>query len=306
MIYEGASNDLGKLDHPNGASHRIRCRQINSSDFEGVANLLAAGFRRHDRRYWLDVLQYLGDRKAPDGFPRYGYMLASGTRVVGVLLLIFATLQNRVRCNLSSWYVEQDFRALAPLLVSPVLKCKQVTFLNIWPATNTWSTIEAMGFDRLSGGVFLCAPALSARSIGAKIVLIGDSVRPEGYVPQCEVELLQDHERRGCLSILCHTREDVYPFIFRRRLIRHGFKYSLIPCAQLIYCRDLEGFGRLAGPIGRFLAIRGMPLVLVGANAAIPNVIGKYFDNKSPVYYKGPDRPDLGDLLYTDVALFGV
>ena len=48
------------------------------------------GFPRRDRDYWVAALRYLKERNAPEGFPRYGLLLAHGDRIAGVLLLIFS------------------------------------------------------------------------------------------------------------------------------------------------------------------------------------------------------------------------
>jgi hypothetical protein len=34
--------------------------------------------------------------------------------------------------------------------------------------------------------------------------------------------------------------------------------------------------------------------------------MGKYFDGVAPKYFKGPTRPRLGDLAYTEAAMFGM
>jgi hypothetical protein len=44
----------------------------------------------------------------------------------------------------------------------------------------------------------------------------------------------------------------------------------------LIYCGDIANFVRFAGPIGRYLALRGRPLVIVDANGPIPGLVGVY------------------------------
>ena len=54
------------------------------------------------------------------------------------------------------------------------------------------------------------------------------------------------------------------------------------------------------------LAARGRPFVVLDSNGPIPGLVGKYFDAKMPKYFKGPDRPRLGDLAYTEAAMFGV
>ena len=77
-------------------------------------------------------------------------------------------------------------------------------------------------------------------------------------------------------------------------------------CAQLVYCRDIDDFVRFARPIGRFLALRGRPLIIIDANGPIRGLVGHYFAGRMPRYFRGPERPRLGDLAYTEAALFGM
>jgi hypothetical protein len=103
------------------------------------------------------------------------------------------------------------------------------------------------------------------------------------------------------MSLLCVADDHAYPFVFRRRVIKR-----FLPCAQLIYCRGIEEFVRFSGPIGRYFARRGIPFVMLDSNSRIPGLIGIYLDGMLPKYYKGPYRPRLGDLAYTETALFGI
>jgi hypothetical protein len=97
------------------------------------------------------------------------------------------------------------------------------------------------------------------------------------------------------------TSDGAHPFVFMLRWTK-----AVIPCAQLIYCRHIRDFVRLAQPIGRYLAVRGRPLVIIDSNGPIPGLIGKYVAGKAPKYFKGPERPHLGDLAYTETVLFGL
>jgi hypothetical protein len=99
----------------------------------------------------------------------------------------------------------------------------------------------------------------------------------------------------------CATPERAYPFVFRPRWVK-----KVLPCAQLIYCRDVADLVRFAGPIGRYLAWRGRPFVIVDANAPIQGLIGIYRRGSMPKYFKGPNRPRLGDLAFTEYAVMGV
>jgi hypothetical protein len=74
--------------------------------------------------------------------------------------------------------------------------------------------------------------------------------------------------------------------------------------AHLTYCRDQEDFIRFAGPLGRYLARRGVALVSLDANGPISGLIGAYRGGR-PKYFKGPEQSRLGDEAYSERVLFG-
>jgi hypothetical protein len=281
----------------------IRCRQIEEGDIPAVADLLAHGFPHRGNQFWRHALDQLTRRDPPDGLPKYGYLLETGGKPVGVILLIFAAMPAgeafAPRCNLSSWYVEPAFRAYAPMLVSQALRHKEVTYTNVSAAPHTWPIIEAQGFARYSNGIFIALPALTIG--GAEAEVFDVERQPAAIFDPFEQETLAQHTAHGCIGIWCATPERTYPFVFRPRLVK-GF----VPCAQLIYCRDIADFGRFAGPIGRYLALRGRPVVIVDANDPIPGLVGVFCRGSKPKYFKGPHRPRLGDLAYTEYAILGV
>jgi len=282
---------------------KIRCREISAADIGSIVDLLAEGFPRKTRGDWRRALELLSHRAPPQGFPKYGYMLEARGTAVGVLLLICSQRQDlgEVRCNGAAWYVAPDFRNFAPLLISRSLK-HGGEHLNVSPAIHTWPIIEALGLRRFCEGTFAAVPALARCSGKTKIMRILDASHFQNFSPTiADLKFLLDHERYGCLCLWCETDDGGYPFIFRRRFVKH---LPLIPVAQLIYCTSVDDLVRLAGPIGRYLALHGMPALLVPANGPIPNLTGKYFDGK-PMYYRGPRQPQLGDLAYTEMAMFG-
>jgi hypothetical protein len=122
---------------------------------------------------------------------------------------------------------------------------------------------------------------------GGSNVKVFDATRnsPVSFDPRDQDMLLQ-HAGHGCVSLWCATAERAYPFVFRRRFVR-----GIVPYAQLIYCTDVADFVRFAGPLGRLLARRGLPLVMIDANAPIPGLVGRYCSGNMPKYFKGPQRP---------------
>ncbi|HUC48879.1 MAG TPA: acyl-CoA acyltransferase [Xanthobacteraceae bacterium] len=281
----------------------IRCRQIEEADVPAVAELLTRGFPSRGGEFWRHALDQLARHEPPDGLPKYGYLLESSNAPVGVLLLICAAMPAdgafAPRCNLSSWYVEPAFRAYAPMLVSQALRHKQVTYTNVSAAPHTWPIIEAQGFHRYSDGIFVALPALAFG--GEEADVFDARCEPSVSFDRFDRETLANHAAHGCISLWCESAGQAYPFVFRPRLVK-----GCVPCAQLIYCRDIADFGRFAGPLGRYLARRGRPVVIVDANAPIPGLVGVFRRGSKPKYYKGPQRPRLGDLAYTEYAILGV
>jgi hypothetical protein len=289
-------------------SFAVRCRLIRPADIGAVADLLKKGFgSQRSRRFWLSMLDRMGNRATQAGMPEYGYLLEHDGRLVGVLLLISSIVHSAtarsIRCNGSGWYVDPEFRPYGSLLAWRAMQHKTVTYINISPAPHTWPILDAQGYRRYARGLFMSVPCLSAAPPGAVMVTVTAAVDAKLGVPveRFEQDLLIDHADFGCISVWCLTENDAYPFVFVRRVIRR-----IVPCFQLVYCRDMADFVRFARPLGRYLALRGRPLVLMDANGPVPGMVGRYFDGVRPKYFKGPNPPRLGDLSYTEASLFGI
>jgi hypothetical protein len=279
----------------------IRCRPIGDGDLAAVADLLTRGFPGRPRRYWQAGLDRQRAAPLPPGCARYGYMLASGERPVGALLLLFAADdRGRLRCNLSSWFVEPAFRAFAPLLLNVAAKRHDATFLNVSPARHTWPTIEAQGFACYGRGQYVALPLLG-RGEAVRIETVGPDDAP--IEPCAERHLLARHAGYGCLSLAVEAADGRHPFVFRRARIRRG--RVPLPAAQLLYCRDLREVVRFARPLGRALARRGMPFVLLDAVGPVARLPGFHVADWRRKYFKGPVPPRLGDLADTELALYG-
>jgi hypothetical protein len=208
-----------------------------------------------------------------------------------------------IRCNVSSWYVEPEFRIYATLLTSTAQKNKQVTYTNISPAVPTWPIIEAQGYKIYCSGLYFSVPWLSRREPGAKIETVAPDAASISGLPQADLELLTSHARYGCLAFVCHTDDGPLPFVMTPKRMRAG---SIpLPALQLVYCRDIADYVRCAGTIGRFLMQHGKPVVVVDANGPVPGLAGIYTRTRGRKYFKGPKRPGLTDLTETELVLYG-
>ncbi len=285
----------------------IRCREIGEADIGAVADLLTRGFVGRSRAYWTRGLRRQAAREVPQGYPRFGYMLDKDGAPVGILLLLYRDRardgEAEIRCNLSSWYVEPEFRNYAPLLTKIAQRHREVTYLNISPARWTWPIIEAQGFRTYCNGLFLSLPALARRAGGATIEIVGpDTTAVEG-LSATELDLLRRHAGYGCLSLVCRTQAGVFPFILSAVRIRRG--WIAPPAMQLIYCRDISDYVACAGAIGRLLLRRGKIAVMLDANGRVDGLIGLYTEARGRKYFRGPNRPRLSDLTDTELVIYG-
>lgn len=284
------------------AAPSIRCREIGESDLPGLIDLLTGGFRVRSREFWMRAVERLRAHDTPAGFPRYGYLLEAGGAPVGAILLVFSSMVDRgerkIRCSVSSWYIRPEFRGYAAMLASRALRYKEITYFNITPHRDTWPILQAQGYARYCAGSFIAVPALSRRGArGARLKEVGLATCPD--LPMWESELLRRHAGYGCISIVCSAAGRSHPFVllpFRR--------YAFVRCAYLAYCRDVGDLVRFAGALGGYLTKRGILFLELDANGPVDGLFGAYFAG-APKYFKGPDRPRLGDIAYSERVLFG-
>jgi hypothetical protein len=285
-----------------------RFREISDDDIDAVADLLTRGFVYRPREYWIRGLQRQRLRALPADVPRYGYMLENEDKPVGCLLLIYAAKdvgsESAIFCNVSSWYVDPEFRNYASLLASVAQKRKDVTYFNVTPAAFTWPVIEAQGFERYCAGLFFSVAGFSLAGLDKKIERVTPDTRSIEGLPDAELELLVRHAGYGCLSLVCRTAEGPLPFVFLHLRKRRGF--IPVPAMQLGYCRSIDDYVKCAAALGRFLTRRGKPMVIVDANGPVAGLRGTYSQAYGRKYFKGPHRPQLGDLADTELVIYGM
>ncbi len=280
------------------------CREMARADCVQVAELLTKAFAEwRDHEFWDRAMERLSERAPPADLPQFGYVLEVEGQIVGVLLLIASELNdagNRLRrCNVSSWYVEPQFRMYGSLLVSKAIRHRDVTYLNVSPAPETWQVLAAHGYRPFVSGRAIGIPLLARNGSAAAIRVAAPGLLAGNDLSDTEVTLLLDHARWDCISLVCDTQFGRLPFVFGQRR-RRGVKF-----AYVIYCRTLESLVEQARPLGRHLALRGIGFVVVDADAKLRGMPG-WFEPGFPKFFRGSERPRAGDLAYTERALFGV
>ena len=285
-----------------------RFREVHDSDLDAIGDLLTRGFVHRSRDYWMRGLHRQGTRSLPPDVPRYGYMLEHQGAPVGCLLLIYSSKiidgEAATCCNVSSWYVDPEFRNYAALFASMTQKRKDVTYSNVTPAVTTWPILDAQGFVPYCRGLYFSVPILSRGGRGLAIEAVTQDTAFIAGLPDADLALLKRHAEYGCLSLVCRTADEALPFIFFSLRKRRGI--IPVPAMQLGYCRSIDDYVKCAGAIGRHLLWRGKPIVIVDANGAMMGLPGVYTEVRGRKYFKGPQQPRLGDLADTELAIYGM
>jgi hypothetical protein len=266
---------------------RVRCRPIDESDLDGLADLFTRGFTRTRRDYWLRGFARWKNLPAIEEMPRYGYLLEGRFGPVGAILSISSKRGEKIISNLSSCYIEPQYRNHSALLMSLATKLKHVTYINASPAPGTWRNLQAQGFSPYNFGRSLVL-ALPGR--GAVSEDIPDSLP--------EAQLLRDHGGMGWISLVVERDGLVSPFVFKpRRLERPGVKVM-----DVMYCRSAEDLRRCLPALAKYFLPRGAFAFLMDGD--MEATLSHYAEGKEPRYFKGPHRPILGDLAYSEKVLF--
>jgi hypothetical protein len=285
-----------------GERLRARVREIDQSDIAYLADFLGNGLG-YRSEFYAALFDRLGRRPCPSGFPRYGYVLESGSKIVGCILLIYSWIEQDdrpfIRCHVTSWYVEPQFRPLAAVFFTKQLKRKDVSYVNISARPATIPIIKSQGFQTYARGQFvvLTPIALATRSPAEDVVVVGPEEPLNAEVSDFEHKLVRDHARFGCIAFWCVQGGRAYPFVF------YEFPFKrIIPGVQLAYCQSMETFIQFARPLSLYLLARRKLVVRVDANGPLKGLLGKYFDGMEPRYFRGI-RPRLGDLAYTQTVM---
>jgi hypothetical protein len=70
-----------------------------------------------------------------------------------------------------------------------------------------------------------------------------------------------------------------------------------------MFCRGGADLGRCAPALARYFLPRGSLGFLIDGD--MESLLSHYAEGSEPRYFKGPIRPLLGDLAYTEKAVFG-
>ena len=267
---------------------RVCCRPIAESDLDGLADLLTRGIPRSTRDHWIRGFSRWKVLPVIEDVPRYGYMLDGRFGPVGAVLLLSSRRGGQILSNLSSYYVDPQWRSQADHLISAATKLEHVTYLNASPAPQTWRTLQSQGFVPYNFGRSFFF-ALPGRGAGSEVI-------PDDLA---EAQLLHDHRAMGWISLTVEKDGILSPFVLKPRRLDK----SPATVMDVMFCRGAEDLRRCAPALVRYFLPRGALGFVIDGD--MEGLLSHYVEGKEPRYFKGPYRPILGDLAYTEKVIFG-
>jgi hypothetical protein len=274
-------------------------REITEDDLEAVRDLLVEGFPQRSVGYWTKGLTNLSSLPPVEGFPRYGYLVDADDAAQGVLLTITSDpAVDGARTNLSSWYVRKGYRQFATILFAHALKLQNTTFVNPSPTDHLVPILKAFGFEPYTTGMVVLDLRSAIRRPPPRGEVRRLGVGDLAHLSEPDGRTAEDHLRMGCDVLRLDTGDRAGLLIHRRKWIKRS-----LPCSQAILT-DPDLMTELAAPVMRALGSRGSLLALCDIDRAPNPAVGRVF-SRGIRYFKGADAPPVGDLSYSELAVFG-
>jgi hypothetical protein len=274
-------------------------REITDDDLEAVRELLVEGFPFRSQSYWTKGLANLRSLPRVEGYPKYGYLVDADDAPQGVLLTITSDRgAHGVRTHLSSWYVREGYRHFALLVFRHALELQNTTFINPSPTDDVVRVLNAFGFEPYTAGVVMLDLRMAMRRRSSRGAVQRLDFGDLAELSEPEGQIAEDHLRMGCDVLRLETDVRAGLLIHRRKWIRRS-----LPSSQVIL-GDPDLIIELARPMMRELASRGSLLALCDVDQSGKPALGRVF-RRGIRYFKGAEAPPVGDLSYSELAVFG-
>src|ERR1035441_5007246 len=197
---------------------QVQVRPVERGEVPEVIEFLRGGFQNLARRSPNDLrplFEYRWSNVSEK--PSLGFALWSGQEIVGFLGVVYAErpLAGRLvkTCNLSTWYVRQDFRGSAMKLLSAALAEREYSVTNLTASPEVRRIMEALRFQTIDQ----CKWVYLLWRYWRTMLRPGPEVMSS---PEQIAEVLQGDDRQ--------LLRDHLPYRLKHYLLRSGSDYSYL------------------------------------------------------------------------------
>ena len=295
-------------------------RPVRKSEVPRVIELLRSGFENLGRRAPSDLLPLFDYRWTTEPEkPNLGFALWSGDEIVGFLGAVYAErlLEGRVvkTCNLSTWYVRQDFRGAALKLLVAVIAQKEYSITNLTASPEVRKIMEAFRFRTIDQckWVYLpwhCLPEM----LRPTATVLCDPDKIARVVQGDDRQFLRDHLPYRVKHYLLRSGDHYSYLILKRRSFPGKVAFNKIPikklsllwypCMEVLYLGNpqlaVREWGRLVATILR----RERVLAIVAAERFLGDdpPPGARLDHRNYLLARVPLKATI-DSLYSELAV---
>jgi hypothetical protein len=172
-------------------------------------------------------------------YDHFGYIIEENGEAVGFLGTIFSRRmingQRRDFCNMSTWYVKEEYRSTGLIMLFELLKLKDVTITN-FTAYHVADLLHKAGFKDLSASIKVFLPAPAGLFSGVRVET--NNARIETCLQGDLLTIHRDHAPLKCRQALLEAGGGQCLLIF------DVVKRKKLPVARLHYLSDPGFFGR--------------------------------------------------------------
>lgn len=278
----------------------MRLQPIDDAHFGEAVAILARGFPDRSPSFWEQGLRRLAEYRKETGGPPIGQMLVVDDQAVGVILTIASKRHDGARSrdvvNLSSWYVDEKYRWLAPRMLESVVADDTVVFTDLSPNEHTAKINERLGFRTAAEGVFLFFLPWGAIFGRARGQVVPWEKIPHDALPAAESALLARHRDLGCIAAALYDGRRYQPLLFQpsRRMGLPVARLLLAPSRQVVADHILG--------IARFLLRRGLFFLSLHGDSITTAAGGILWNRSASVQVKGKWDPDRVDHTYSELV----
>lgn len=215
----------------------FRVEKVACADFRDVEELLTNFWRRGNEIKWHKLFEYQWKRDE-----NYcGLALKDDDKVVGFIGMIFS--QRRIDdsvekfCNLTAWFVREDYRGRAIALLFPLFRMRNYTITDLTPARKVYRIQNKLGFKDLDAKGRILLPIgrrLFQRKYSA-LKMTHDLATIERKLDGHHRKIFHDHQPYPCSHFLA-TETDRYCYLIYTKLKRKR------PYAHIHYISNLDFF----------------------------------------------------------------
>lgn len=275
---------------------------IETDRLDEAAAVLSRGFPARDGSFWHDGLRRLDDFHGRHGLGPCGYLMRRAGETVGVILTMRSRREGQGRpaavVNLSSWYIDEPHRWMAPRMLKRVLE-EEAVITDLTPSPRVLQMMDHFGFEPWTEGGHIAALPLSALRASNGYRVAADGATLAGLSPG-DARIVEDHRALGCIVAGLVGAGGVTPLVFSP-LWRKGIR-----SARLVYAEDRQAIAAALGPIARFLLKRGILCAELPGDSR-ERLPGAWFTPRArPTFFRGAMRRDAIDHAYSEFVFLRI